>query len=983
MNNKMTKLIFTFCLLIAWIPCLKAQILLGTGGYTQDFNAFTGANPPNGWMVSATGGTNCGSSTAGSGYAYGSGSDYALGYLPSTSLTSYTARVTFTNNTGSIITGLTIAYDFETWRRGQTRDNGFAVTISTGQNVSALNQTFTGGSGNCSQEVIPKTVTLSGLSIAANQTFFITWTGDRGSGSGSSNGVAIDNFSIMPVVQVPSCGPSSTPDLSFGGTLTTCAPGTVNLTTAGIIDANTTTGTFTYYSNPQATVTVPDPAAVGASGTYYVVKTTTVGNCRDTVAVPVVINPAPDASVDPAGPFCQYDNAITLSVNTSGGTFSGAGITDPVLGTFDPAFANTGTNTITYAVTDGNGCSASGNLVITVNATPDASVLSPDTTVCYNATAFDILPVNAGGVFSGTGIIDMNQGTFDAITAGQGVFQVVYALSQNNCSATDTAEVTVLVSPDASVLTSDTVVCDHNGTFQVLPLNTGGVFSGTGIVDVNLGTFDPAVAGAGAFDIVYQFTQSGCMATDTVVITVNAAPDASILTPDTTVCGQDFPFLIIVLNGSGQFSGTGITDPVTGEFDPAASGTGVFDIVYTLVQNSCTSYDTIQVTTLANPVVNITHPGDQCINDELFNVTADLQGGTWSGAGITDVNLGTFDPVTAGTGNTTLIYEVIQNGCTGSDTITLEVYALPVPQITDPGAQCTGSNDIQLSAAPQGGTWSGNFVSTSGLFDLIQSGAGTFSVYYSVTENGCTNMDTLDLDVNATAQVTVTEPDDSVCINEVAYIPSVIPSGGVWSGTGIITGGLLDPSLLAPGAHSVTYDVVQNNCPASHTWNFDVISVPVASFTWTQNGNVVDVQASAQVGETYFWDFGDGTTGNGESVSHTYTQNGNYTIMLVTAGYCGTDTAYQSITVSGLALHNPETDFFVVGPVPVETFLTISPVKPAVYDIVLWDITGRKVLQFAQQTGTVSLNMAHLPSGTYVLQMESEGKRMSRKIIKK
>lgn len=983
MNNKMTKLIFTFCLLAAWFPYLKAQILLGTGGYTQDFNAFTGANPPNGWTISATGGTNCGSNTAGSGYAYGSGSDYALGYLPSSSLTSYTARVTFTNNTGSIITGLTISYDFETWRRGQTRDNGFSVTISTGQNVSALNQTFTGGSGNCSQEVVPKAVTLNGLSIAVNQIFYITWTGDRGTGSGSSNGVAIDNFSIMPVVQVPSCSPSSTPVLSFNGTLTTCAPGTADLTAAGITDANSTTGTFTYYSNPQATVTVPNPSAVAGSGTYYTVKTTTVGNCRDTVAIPVVINPAPDATVNPEGPFCQYDNAVTLSVNTPGGTFSGSGITDPVLGTFDPATANPGQNTIIYSVTDGNGCSASDQLDIIVYATPDATILTPDTAVCYDAAVFDILPVNAGGVFSGTGIVDVNQGTFDAIVAGSGVHQLIYTLSQNGCSAADTVEVTVPVSPDASVLTTDTTICDHNGTFQVLALNTGGLYSGTGITDVNQGIFDPAVSGAGIFDIVYELTQSGCSATDTVSITVNTAPDASILTPDPAVCGQDAPFIIVALHGAGLFSGMGITDPVTGEFDPAVSGVGVFDVVYTLVENGCTSYDTVQVTINANPVVNITHPGDPCINDVSFNIVTDLPGGTWSGTGITDVNQGTFDPAVAGTGNTTLVYEILQNGCTGSDTIVLMVYGLPVPQITDPGIQCTGSNDIQLTAVPQGGVWSGNFINISGLFDLTQSGAGTFSVYYMVTENGCTGIDTLELDVNVTVQITVTEPDDSVCTNEAAFIPSVMPSGGAWSGNGIINGGLLDPALLAPGSHSIIYDVVQNNCPADYTWNFEVIESPVASFSWVQNGNVVDVQTAVHPGETYTWNFGDGNTATGENVSHTYTQNGDYTIMLVTTGYCGSDTAYQAVSVTGLNIQHVETDFFAIGPVPADELLTISPAQPVVYDIVLLDMTGRIIRYMAQQTGMVSVNVGHLPSGTYMLQMISDGKRISRKIVKK
>ena len=56
------------------------------------------------------------------------------------------------------------------------------------------------------------------------------------------------------------------------------------------------------------------------------------------------------------GPFCVDDAASNLTASPAGGTFSGTGITDTANGTFDPAIAGTGTHTITYTYTDGNGC---------------------------------------------------------------------------------------------------------------------------------------------------------------------------------------------------------------------------------------------------------------------------------------------------------------------------------------------------------------------------------------------------------------------------------------------------------------------------------------------------------------------------------------------------------------------------------------------------------------------------------------------------
>src|SRR4030095_11598140 len=44
---------------------------------------------------------------------------------------------------------------------------------------------------------------------------------------------------------------------------------------------------------------------------------------------------------------------------------------------------------------------------------------------------------------------------------------------------------------------------------------------------------------------------------------------------------------------------------------------------------------------------------------------------------------------------------------------------------------------------------------------------------------------------------------------------------------------------------------------------------------------VTTMQAVANFGSVYSWDFGDGNFGNGSNVTHTYTIPGTYTIMLV------------------------------------------------------------------------------------------------------
>ncbi len=65
-------------------------------------------------------------------------------------------------------------------------------------------------------------------------------------------------------------------------------------------------------------------------------------------------------------------------------------------------------------------------------------------------------------------------------------------------------------------------------------------------------------------------------------------------------------------------------------------------------------------------------------------------------------------------------------------------------------------------------------------------------------------------------------------------------------------------------------------------------------------GSPVSFDASCTFGQvdTYSWDFGDGTTGDGQTVDHSYDFAGVYTVELTATGPGGTSTATQEITVA-------------------------------------------------------------------------------------
>ena len=84
--------------------------------------------------------------------------------------------------------------------------------------------------------------------------------------------------------------------------------------------------------------------------------------------------------------------------------------------------------------------------------------------------------------------------------------------------------------------------------------------------------------------------------------------------------------------------------------------------------------------------------------------------------------------------------------------------------------------------------------------------------------------------------------------------------------------------------------------------------LPVASFTAsaTSGAAPLTINFSAILSfdadgiiVKFEWDFGDGTSGSGESASHTYTTSGSFTVVLrVTDDNGATDTASKTISVS-------------------------------------------------------------------------------------
>ena len=584
-------------------------------------------------------------------------------------------------------------------------------------------------------------------------------------------------------------------------------------------------------------------------GTVIIADVSTLAACSTTC----------DATITAAGPFCTTDASVNLTAVDGGGTWSGIGITDANLGTFDPATAGAGTHTITYALN--GGCAGTSDTQdIIVNAVDDATFTYANTSFCLtdpNPTPNSI--TTAGGTFSidNGGAINASTGQIDIATSGAGTFVVTY-LTGGTCPASSTVTITLTNGSDATI-TAAGPFCTTDASVNLTAVDGGGTWSGTGITDASLGTFDPATAGVGTHTITYTISGS-CGATDTQDIIVNAVDDATFTYANASFCLTDpnpTPNSITTAGGTFSIDNGGTINASTGQIDIATSGAGTYVVTY-LTGGTCPASSTVTITLTNGSDASITAAGPFCTTDASVNLTAVDGGGTWSGTGITDANLGTFDPSQANIGNNTITY-TIPGSCGATATSTIGVNAVDDANFSYASTTFCNvdSNPLPTSIGTNGGTFTidngGVVNSSTGEINLVSSGTGSFTVTY--TTNGiCPSSSSVTITIAAGGTIVLTQAGPFCETSLSETLISSIP-GGTWSGTGITDGtlGIFDPVTAGVGTHTITYTIA-GACGGSET--IDIVVNPnsnagISPSVTIEYGTSVDLVATG--GGSFAW----------------------------------------------------------------------------------------------------------------------------------
>jgi gliding motility-associated-like protein len=329
--------------------------------------------------------------------------------------------------------------------------------------------------------------------------------------------------------------------------------------------------------------------------------------------------------------------------------------------------------------------------------------------------------------------------------------------------------------PPAIVISGQDSACLNNPAIidlEVLVNGSQGVgaWAGPGIVDVNMGLFDPKVAAAGQHQVTFTAIVGGCPFIEPYTITVFDSITAD-FTIDPIICIADVATVTFTGNASGGATydydftpATVVSGSGAGPYQLRWSSSGPQTVRLQVSENGCfsdiISQNTVVSATMNPPVINCA-PNTSGI---LFTWTVDpvalshsvntltAQVGVPSGNSLNFTGLNPGDIVAIE------IVTLSGGPCPDRrDTLECTARACPMPIITVTPVQdvCLypGTVPIDLEVVVTNGNgvgdWSGPGISdpVNGIFDPVVAGPGAHQITYHYLDDGCDFLNSITINV--------------------------------------------------------------------------------------------------------------------------------------------------------------------------------------------------------------------------------------------
>jgi len=636
--------------------------------------------------------------------------------------------------------------------------------------------------------------------------------------------------------------------------------------------------------------------------TYSYTNPQTMCSASDSVIIhvsePVIANAGPDVTL------CQNAGAhqLTNFLPVSGGTWSGAGVTNASAGIVQTETAGVGSHTLTLTTGAGT-CLTSDQMVLTILPTPTVNA-GPGAAMCGNAAIFNLTGFTpaTGGTWEGTGITNPSVGTFDpALGTSNNTLLYWYQDPVTGCRDSSTTTVIVNTAPIANFN-----LATQSCTNSPVSFTNTSVGGNTYIWRFGNGTeltgFQPVYTypNPGIFQIT-QIVENNAGCRDTAFNTTEVInpPVADLVL--TTVEGCAPLFVPFDNHSVGQYmtyswdlgiatSTDSLPTPLTYEQGPDVV---TYHISLTVTNYCGTDTDNATVTILPQPQASFGTNLDAFCSPftVLFNNTSTGLPDTYEW----DFGDGTFgyeaEPESHGyyTGDENTDYTIwlyLENQC-GRDTANYTITVWPntitgffntnvlegcEPLIVEFTDHSDGATQISYYLGDgYGGTSDDNPIQTYA--------AGQYTIY-QYADNGCsydttsitiTVYDAPDIDFTTNVPTSCTH-------NSIQFIPEQDDAIELyWDFGDGNTSGLSNPTheYEEGGNYIVSLTGLSDNgCTTTVQHPINIVPGPQASFSVPDVVGCSPFQVcfsnTTTAGNFYTWDLGDGNTANGLAPCHTY-----------------------------------------------------------------------------------------------------------------
>lgn len=556
--------------------------------------------------------------------------------------------------------------------------------------------------------------------------------------------------------------------------------------------------------------------------------------------------------------------------------------------------------------------------------------------------------------------------------------------------------------------TMSVVTCIFAGEYtKVTDFSAGHsyAFTSTGsegnYITLREGTFDGPVVAAGASPLSVSLTAD----TD-LFIHINSDDECGVSNycrEVTVTCTTCCTPTILLQDGQGEETNSAICigesiTLVADEADEYVWNNGETTQSITVSPTTSTTYS---VTTTggvcpgtAQTMVFVTFPPTLTVSEDLElcaedSISLSVNGGyTFEWTGPNDFNSTAPDPTIydASEANSGTYYITVASidGCISLDSVEVTVLPVPTAEITSNEPICKGDtlhlsvteNDSYSWSGPQG--FQSNIQNPFIVMSTI-SMSGNFNVTVTNPE-GCSTSESVYIEVHSIPNA-LAYSNSPICEGDTLKLQATGGETFSWSGPNGYQSTAQNPMIdncteANAGEYVVTVYSIYN-CAADKAVNITIWMNPnIEEILVTENEDgsyTFDIEDNNTTNQ-YFWDFGDGQTATSQTPTHSYDEDGNYTVTLTVTNNCGTQELTTAIDqTSGVNDLQIEEQVLRIYPNPASHSVTFECAElKQLKTIIIVDELGKLVYQSALQSNTTTLDLTGYSTGIYYVKFQLE-----------